>query len=84
MKLSDLQFENGKLVKIKGHRPEYNDGVTMRRLLLEMGKLVYELERQLTDVVGTYAKYSEKPRQDSLIEHYKAVDKAAEKLGELK
>ena len=60
MKLSDLQFENGKLVKIRGMRPEYFDGDTAIRSIKELGEIIGSLRHQLEEVTGTYAKYSAK------------------------
>lgn len=41
LQASDLEFENGKLVKVRGARPEYSDGYKLIEYVRELAGLVY-------------------------------------------
>ena len=84
MKLSDLQFENGQLVKISGMRPEYCDGHTMTRQIRQLAVIADQLRHQLEEVTGTVEEYEQMPCKSLQIRMFGASERAARKLKELK
>jgi len=83
MKIKDLEFENGNLVKVNGVRHNYMNGNQMINTIDELGKLVYSLRHQLIEVTGTIGEYDAIPTSSLLNRHLEACRRASKKLEEL-
>lgn len=83
MRPSDLEFQNGVLVKIHGMRPEYQDGHTMIRQIKELAAMVAILQHQLAEVTGTVGEYEQMPCASLRSRMVVAKNRAIQKMEEM-
>lgn len=84
MKIRDMEFQNGVLVKIRGMRPEYQDGYTQIQQVKALAAMVIDLQHQLAEVAGTVEEYEQMPCTSLRTRMFAAKNRAITKMEELK